>query len=91
MNTLCIKHVPKKRHLRILKKDCMIFSELLLNSKISCISTKFKQKNQHSKSYSKTVTARQYLETAYSSQGCVKKHDFWTNFTFRRKILTILP
>ena len=27
-------------------------------------------------------------KTAYSSQGCVKEHDFWANF--RRKIKTIL-
>ena len=71
--------MSQKKTLRIFREDWIIFSKTVCLILKLVVSTPLKKR--HSKSYSKkSYMLFNICKTAYSSQGCVKEHDFWANF-----------
>ena len=78
-----IQGVSKKNLYSFLERAESYFPKPFLNSKLQPISMSFKKKISILNRIVKKLKASNIYKTAYSSQRCVKKHMFSTNF--RRK------
>ena len=66
-----------KKPLRNFRKAWMVLSKTVVNSKISCISTSFKNKNEHFKFNSKKVTGLTiFFKTASEKKDLAQKNVF---------------
>ena len=74
--------LPKKYPLRIFRKDWMIFSKTVLNSKISCISMLIKKEISIQSHIGKKLQARQFSQNYLSKKAPDSKNKNSSNFFY---------